>query len=141
MSFQAGQENGPENGGTPVNRDTQIGRTFGLSENQVQELVKGHMGGYETIKTYRDRKIEDIYEFALDKAIYVVQFIRDDKMIEYGSNAQKEACKFCGIGGELARSIWEDGGLEAFRKGVSVKRKTIVSAVRECIKKSKFCVR
>ena len=100
--------------------------------------MKGYMGGYETIKTYRDRKIEDIYEFALDKAIYVVQFIRDDKMIEYGSNAQKEACNFCRIGGELARSIWEDGGLEAFRKGVSVKRKTIVSAVRECIKKSKF---
>ena len=63
----------------------------GLTESQIQEIVKGqHMGGYHNMKSYCDKKIEDIYDFAQDKAIYLlIQSIHDDDMIAYGSSAQK----------------------------------------------------
>ena len=127
---------------TVSTRETETPETcekpFGLSDAQLQEIVKSHMGGYQNMKSYREQKVEDIYDFAQEKAIYLIQFIRDDEMIAYGSPAQKEACGFCSIEGEVAKSIWEDGGLEAFRRGISTKRKTILSAIRETMKKSKL---
>ena len=108
-----------------------------LTKEQMEEIVKGHLVGYDNVEEYRSKKLNEISEFAQDKAIYVIQFIHDDSLIEFGSHAQREACKYCAISEGMQQSIWENGGLESFRRGISLKRKVILSAVRECIKRGK----
>lgn len=99
-------------------------------------MIKCHLGGINSTE-YKKGMILKIGLFAQDKAIYYVQFVTHDSQIAFGSTIQREACEFIRVDRSLVQVIWEDGGQESFRKGLSSKRKTIICSLKVAIRKRK----
>ena len=77
--------------------------------------------------------MNEIALFAATKAIYVVQFIRSDSEIEFGSMAQRQACSFCQIDVGIQQHIWEEGGMDSFCRQLTEKRKSMTNTIRKAI--------
>ena len=87
-----------------------------------------------------ERNKQKVKQFAQEKAIYMVQFITSDRMVGWGSVFQKVACSYCGLENERSLEImWDNGLMDAFRKGIAAKRKSIMHNMKEEIKQSKCC--
>ena len=66
-----------------------------------------------------------------------MQFITTDKDLEFGGTVQENAMEYLNIDDKNAKRVWELGGRESFRKGISTKRKTTMYGVKTAITKSK----
>ena len=115
-----------------------LAQTMNMSGEQIMKIVKGHLGNCSSIREYKLKKIDEIYEFAQDKAIYLMQFVTSEDQIAYGSTIQKEVCKMVKVAAGMNLSVWDEGGKTAFRKGISSKRKTIMYSVQGALKKCKY---
>ena len=109
-----------------------------MSGEQIMKIVKGHLGNCSTICEYKLQKIDEINDFAQDKAIYLIQFITSEDQIAYGSTIQKQACKMVKVANGMNLSVWDEGGKSAFWKGISNKRKTIMYSIQAAVKKCKY---
>lgn len=109
-----------------------------FTEAQMLSIVKAHLGRYETVLDYKNDKLQEINDFARDKAIFAIQFVDNTGILDYGGGVQKEVFKNISVSPDMQKDLWESGGgMEAFRSGIIAKRKVIMNSVQTGIKTCK----
>ena len=109
-----------------------------LMNDSIRMLAQADQGGFESLKRYYVLKAEEIRTFAQEKGIYLIQFILSDDKIKFGTAIQKAACRECMVHKNTCSSVWENGGMEAFRKGLANKRKSICYGITGEVVKRKL---
>lgn len=109
-----------------------------ITDQQLLHVVKSHIAGNADLREYHQKKMKEINEFAQEKAIYVVQFVTNEESLLYGGILQRQVCAANEIQGDWAKTIWDEGGKETFRRGLGSKRKSILATIQRTIVKSKL---
>ena len=113
-----------------------------LPPHQLQELLAKHFEGLGekgvNVKDYKDQRIGEIKEVTRTKIIYCIQFIGSDDDLNFGGNLQKLVCNGAKLRPGTEYIIWTNGGKEAFRRTLTMKRKSIGQAIQKEMKKSKW---